>query len=105
MTKRITFFMLAAAILCCFTASADPIKIKGVYNNNRYDDHADHLYSTYVGWNANLQKAIFVVENGIYAMTVDGNNATLDIELAENYAYDINYTYPWNRKFEIEVLV
>ena len=80
MTKRITFFMLVAAILCCFTASADPIKIKGVYNNNRYDDHADHWYSTYVGWNSTLGKAIFVVENGIYAMEVDGNTITTPVK-------------------------
>ena len=80
MTKRITLVVLAIVALCCFTTSAEPVKIKGVYQNNRYDDHADHWYSTYVGWNANLQKTIFVVENGIYAMTVDGNNLTQPVK-------------------------
>ena len=71
MTKKITLVVLAAATLCCFASSASPVKIKGVYNNNRYDDHSDHWYSTYVGWNSNLGKAIFIVENGIYVMDVD----------------------------------
>ncbi len=75
MTKKFTLVALAMLALC-LTANADPIKIKGVYNNNRYDDHADHWYSTYVGWNSTLGKAIFVVENGIYAMEVEGNTVT-----------------------------
>ena len=75
MTKKFTFVALAMLAMC-LTANADPIKIKGVYNNNRYDDHADHWYSTYIGWNSNLGKAIFVVENGIYAMLVDGNTVS-----------------------------
>lgn len=74
MTKKITLAVLAIVALCSFTTSADPIKIKGVYNSNRYDDHADHWYSTYVGYNTTLGKAIFVVENGIYAMELDGNS-------------------------------
>ena len=75
MTKKVTLAILAIMALC-LSANADPIKIKGVYNNNRYDDHADHWYSTYVGWNSTLGKAIFVVENGIYAMEVEGNTIT-----------------------------
>ena len=75
MTKKVTLAILAIMALC-LSANADPIKIKGVYNNNRYDDHADHWYSTYVGWNSTLGKAIFVVENGIYAMEVEGNTVT-----------------------------
>ncbi len=76
MTRKITLAFMAIAALCYASASADPVKIKGVYNNNRYDDHANHWYSTYVGWNSTLGKAIFVVENGIYAMEVDGNTVS-----------------------------
>lgn len=75
MTKKITIAMLAVLAMA-ITANADPIKIKGVYNNNRYDDHADHWYSTYVGYNSTLGKTIFVVENGIYAMQVDENSVS-----------------------------
>lgn len=59
MTKKFSIAIVAIMALC-LTANADPIKIKGVYNNNRYDDHADHWYSTFVGWNSTLGKAIFV---------------------------------------------
>ena len=75
MTKKFSIAIVAIMALC-LTANADPIKIKGVYNNNRYDDHADHWYSTFVGWNSTLGKAIFVVENGIYAMQVYENSVS-----------------------------
>ncbi len=80
MTKRITLIVLAAVAMCCFAVSAEPVKIKGVYNTNRYDDHADHWYSTYVGWNSTLGKTIFVVENGIYLMEVDGNTLSTPVK-------------------------
>ena len=79
MTKKITLALLAMLAMC-LTANADPIKIKGVYNNNRYDDHADHWYSQYVGWNSALGRAIFVVENGIYAMQVDQNTVSTPVK-------------------------
>jgi len=75
--------MLVLAALTCMTANADPIKFKGVYNNNRYDDHADHNYSTYVGWNSSLGRAIFIVENGIYAMSLDGTTLTTPVKEPE----------------------
>ena len=74
MKKPKLFTTLALILCCCMTVAAgNDVKIKGVYNNNRYDDHADHFYSTYVGWNSTLGKAIFIVENGIYAMNWDGS--------------------------------
>ena len=79
MTRKITLALLAMLAMC-LTANADPIKIKGVYNNNRYDDHADHWYSQYVGWNSALGRAIFVVENGIYAMQVDQNTVSTPVK-------------------------
>ena len=74
MTKKIKFFLFALVSLSLVSASAQDLKIKGVYQNNRYDDHADHWYSTYVGWNSTLGCAIFVVENGIYAFDGNGIN-------------------------------
>lgn len=79
MKRKITLALLAMLAMC-LTANADPIKIKGVYNNNRYDDHADHWYSQYVGWNSALGRAIFVVENGIYAMQVDQNTVSTPVK-------------------------
>ena len=98
MTKKFTLVALAMLALC-LTANADPIKIKGVYNNNRYDDHADHWYSTYVGWNSTLGKAIFVVENGIYAMEVEGNSVTTpvkepDVVISDFYSNDFEKVIP-----------
>ena len=62
---------LAVAILFCLPLGAQNIKLKGIGHNNRYND-GDQMTSTYVGWNADLQKAIFIVDNGIYAMNYDG---------------------------------
>ena len=59
-------------IVGAVSVQADAIKIKGVLNNNRYDD-GDQLKTTYVGWNSELGKAIFIVDFGIYAMTWDGS--------------------------------
>ncbi len=75
MTKLLKTLMLAVVAMGFTAANAqsiEPITFKGVYQNNRYDDHADHYYSEYVGWNYTLGKAIFIVENGVYDMTWDG---------------------------------
>ena len=95
MTKKITLAVLAIVALCSFTTSADPIKIKGVYNNNRYDDHADHWYSTYVGYNTVLGKSIAIVENGIYAMFVDGASITTPVKEPEVNLSDFYEGNPW----------
>ena len=81
MTRKIgrTLTLLAALFGLC--ATAQTLTFKGVYQNNRYDDHADHSYSEYVGWNSTLGKAIFIVENGIYRMDWDGE--TLDTPYKE----------------------
>ncbi len=95
MTKKITLAVLAIVALCSFTTSADPIKIKGVYNSNRYDDHADHWYSTYVGYNTVLGKSISIVENGIYAMFVDGASITTPVKEPEVNLSDFYEGNPW----------
>lgn len=77
MTKNLLLLTLAAAAV--LPGSAENIKIKGILNNNRYDD-GDQLKSEYVGWNSELGKAIFIVDYGIYAMTWDGNTLSTPIK-------------------------
>ena len=69
--KKFKFLLPVLAVAGCMSTSAQ-VTLKGVYQDNRYDDHANHWYSEYVGYNYTLQKAIFIVENGIYDMTWDG---------------------------------
>ena len=85
MTKKITLATLALVALFCFSANAEPLKIKGVYNHSYHNDTDytgghDGPWSTYVGWNNTLGKAVFVVENGIYSMTVDGTTLTQPVK-------------------------
>jgi hypothetical protein len=67
--------LLGLAALFCLSVSAQNVKIKGIGHSNRYDD-GEQMVSTYLGWNSELQKAIFIVDNGIYAMTWDGQAVT-----------------------------
>jgi hypothetical protein len=60
-------FTLVLAAMGCLAVSAQNLTIKGVLENNRYDDN-EQMSSDYLGWNAELQKAIFIVDNGIYAL-------------------------------------
>lgn len=63
--------LLGLTTLCCISTGAQGLKIKGVLENNRYDD-GDQWKSEYLGWNSELGKAIFIVDQGIYAMTWNG---------------------------------
>ena len=62
---------LAWAFLSCLPMDAQSLKLKGIGHNNRYDD-GEQMKSTYVGWNSELGKAIFIVDNGIYKMDWNG---------------------------------
>ena len=75
MTKKITLVMLLIAAFTCMNMGAEPVKIKGVFNHARYND-GEEWHSEYVGWNSAIGKAIFIVDNGIYGMTVDGMTLT-----------------------------
>lgn len=55
--------------------TAQTITLKGIGHNNRYDD-GDQMKSSYLGYNNDLGKAIFLVDNGIYAMTSDGTTVS-----------------------------
>ncbi len=72
MSKQFRFVALAAAVLMSMSLNAQ-VKIKGIAQSARNDD-GDVLenMSTYLGWNSDLQKAIFMVGFGIYAMDYDG---------------------------------
>ena len=74
--------ILTSLGLCCLIAApamGQNIKIKGVLNNNRYDD-GDQWKTEYVGWNYELGKAIFIVDFGIYAMTWDGTTLSTPVK-------------------------
>lgn len=74
-------FILPLFLLPVMAAPAmgETIKIKGVLNNNRYDD-GDQWKTEYVGWNSELEKAIFIVDFGIYAMEWDGTKLTTPVK-------------------------
>ena len=74
--KRKTMF----ALLCMATMalSAQTITLKGIGHDNRYKKNGElcQMESEYLGWNTELQKAIFIVENGIYDMQWNGTSLT-----------------------------
>lgn len=65
------FLIVAAALMGCMQMSAQSVKIHGVLEMNRYDD-GDQMKSEYLGWDSDMGKAIFIVDNGLYSMTWDG---------------------------------
>ena len=73
--KKSHLLALATAAVFCLSASAQQVTIKGIGHTNRYDD-GDQMKTSYLGWNSELQKAIFIVDNGIYKMTWNGSTLT-----------------------------
>ncbi|MBR6141942.1 MAG: hypothetical protein IKQ37_09330 [Bacteroidaceae bacterium] len=71
MRKYYSLAALALVASLCLPMDAQSLKLKGIGHNNRYDD-GEQMTSTYLGWNAELKKSIFIVDNGIYAMNYDG---------------------------------
>ena len=70
--KKKLFSAFGLAALFCLSAAAQDLKINGVGHNNRYDD-GDQMRSSYLGWNSELQKAVFIVDNGLYTMSWNGS--------------------------------
>ena len=64
-------FLAAALFFGCMQMSAQSVTLMGIGHNNRYDD-GEQMRSDYVGWNSELQKSIFIVDNSIYATSWDG---------------------------------
>ena len=63
---------LTAAMAASMQLSAQNVVLKGIGHDNRYDD-GEQMPSTYVGYNASVQKSIFVVDQGIYSMDWNGS--------------------------------
>jgi len=79
MRKIYTCIVLALVCTLCMPLSAQNLKLKGIGHNNRYDD-GDQLKSTYVGWNSEMGKAIFIVDQGIYAMDYNGTSLSTPVK-------------------------
>lgn len=73
MKKKISLLILAICAIVSLQLSAQ-VTIYGVYNTGR--DNDGELGSTYVGWNYDIGKSIFVVPQGIYKMQWDGSTLT-----------------------------
>ena len=76
------------ATLFCLPTSAQDLKLKGIGHNNRYDD-GEQMVTSYLGWNPELGKAIFIVDNGIYAMNYDGTSLSTPVKEPAVVASDI----------------
>ena len=70
--NKIKFCFLGVATMLCMGISAQQVTIKGIGHSNRYDD-GDQMKTEYLGWNSELGKAIFIVDNGIYKMSLNGS--------------------------------
>ena len=81
MTKNNRFFILAVMAMMCFNLLAQGLTFRGVYQTSRDNDYPNGYYSEYVGWNYTLQKAIFIVQQGLYKMEWDGaNDVTMPVK-------------------------
>ena len=67
--------MITLLCMAAMAANAQSFYLKGIGHNNRYDD-GEQMVSEYLGWNSELQKAIFIVDYGIYGMTWNGTSLT-----------------------------
>jgi hypothetical protein len=63
------YLLIAAAALVGSMQMNAQVNLKGIGQNNRYDD-GDQMKTEYLGWNSEINKAIFIVDNGIYKMTL-----------------------------------
>lgn len=83
MKKNLQFVLLALAAMFCMPANAQ-VKIKGVLNNNRYDD-GDQLKSQWIGSlydeNGNYTGVTaYIVDYGIYEMSVNGETVSTPVK-------------------------
>ena len=103
MRYNLTILALAVATLFCLPTSAQDLKLKGIGHNNRYDD-GGQMKSTYLGWNYELGKAIFIVDNGIYAMNYDGTSLSTPAKEPAVVASEIkgdNDKEIWAKNFDL----
>lgn len=108
--KKINYLILSLAMVLASAASAQEIKIKGIGHWNRYDD-GEQMPSEYVGWNSQLGRAIFIVDQGIYAMTLNGANLSVPVkeppvnkaDFYSNGQYTDNDKALWANNFNLMV--
>lgn len=101
--KKTLLTLVAFGLLAVSSASGETVKIKGVLNNNRYDD-GDQWKTEYVGWNSELGKAIFIVDFGIYAMTWDGTALSVPVKepaVEKNDVMSSNERQLWANNFNL----
>ena len=67
--------VMISLLLMATVAVNAQLNLKGIGHNNRYDD-GEQMKTEYLGWNSELQKAIFIVDNGIYGMSWNGTSLT-----------------------------
>ncbi len=89
---QLQFVLFGLAMLFCLPVSSQ-IKIKGILNNNRYDD-GDQLKSTWIGSlydNEGHYTGVtsYIVDYGIYTMTWDGNTLSTPTKEPEVNMSDI----------------
>jgi len=77
MTRINKTIILATMALFCLNSIAQNLTLRGVYQTSRDNDYPNGFYSEYVGWNYNLGKAIFIVQQGLYKMEWDGSTLTM----------------------------
>ena len=86
--------------IMCLTSAAQNLTLRGVYQTSRDDDYPNGFYSEYVGWNYELGKAIFIVQQGLYKMEWDGSTLAMPEKYpaVNPYAYCagdlVNYVEP-----------
>ncbi|MBQ8968693.1 MAG: hypothetical protein IJ064_03040 [Bacteroidaceae bacterium] len=88
MKKVYTIIVCLWGVLMCQPAMAQGLRLKGIGHGNRYDD-GDQMKSTYVGWNSELGKGIFIVDNGIYAMDYNGTSLSTPAKDPEVVASEV----------------
>lgn len=80
MTKKIRLAAACLVALCAFSAVAQNLSFRGVYQTSRDDNYPNGFYSEYVGWNSTLGKVIFIVQQGLYKMDWDGTNVSMPVK-------------------------
>ena len=103
MKHNYSIIVLALAALTYMPMNAQDLKLKGIGHNNRYDD-GEQMVTSYLGWNAELQKGIFIVDNGIYAMNYDGTALSTPVKEPPVVASEIrgdNEKEKWANNFNL----
>ncbi|MCR5180039.1 MAG: hypothetical protein K6C30_02320 [Bacteroidaceae bacterium] len=103
MKKHYILMLFTLACVFCSPLSAQNLKLKGVGHTHRYDDGEDRR-TEYVGWDADLGKAIFIVDEGIYAMNYDGTTISEPVKEPAVNASDVRSnkeTAVWANNFNM----